>query len=212
MLQEWIRHSVEWNNWGMNVLTVSFMGTVFFTFLEIWGLVKQDRTIRDARSGEGVSVSMISYFGCTFIAFGYFGFTVHSIASVFNGVILFFFYLKVLLTLKEFKVFSTEDKWRIALFASFALLEFLTSKKELVMTSMMVGAAYPLWLQVKEIWVKRSVGQLDIRYISVMLISTLFWTVYAFVTHNLPLMIVNPFIIVLFGVMIHFWFKFRRAN
>lgn len=196
----------------MNVLTVSFIGTVIFTFLEMWGLVKQDRTIRDARSGEGVSVSMISYFGCTFIAFGYFGFAVHSIASVFNGVILFFFYLKVLLTLKEFKGFSTADKWRMTLFALFAALEFLTSKKELVMTSMMVGAVYPLWLQVYEIWVKKSVGQLDPRYISVMLSATVFWTVYAFVTHSLPLMIVNPFVIALFGAMIYFWFKFRRAS
>jgi len=196
----------------VNVLTVSFIATVFFTFLEMWGLVKQDRTIRDARSGEGVSVSMISYFGCTFIAFGYFGFVVHSVASLFNGVILFFFYLKVLLGLKKFKGFSTVEKWRIALFASLVLLEFLTNKKELVMTGIMIGAVYPMYLQVREIWVKQSVGQLDIRYTTVMLISTLFWTVYAFVTHNLPLMIVNPFGITLFGMMIYFWFKFRQSN
>src|SRR3989344_8841053 len=86
-MEEVLRETLEIQNWGYNLLTLSFIATVFFTVLQAWGLWKQNRKIRRERSGTSVSVISFGYFGSYFFALLAYGVHLKSIAIVFNGLL-----------------------------------------------------------------------------------------------------------------------------
>jgi len=44
-MTSWIEHTIEWQSWGWNAVTVSFLATVAFTVFQSWGLWQQHATI-----------------------------------------------------------------------------------------------------------------------------------------------------------------------
>ena len=79
------RNSIEWQGWGYNALTISFIGTVIFIVLEGWGLRIKNRSIWRNKSGESISVILFIYLGCLFITVSIYGCCIKSIAAIFNG-------------------------------------------------------------------------------------------------------------------------------
>lgn len=74
-MKELLQHTVEYQNWGANIGTFSFLATIFFTLLQGWSLFAQNTTIRRKRSGESLSTTFFIYTGCYFFMFLVYGIT-----------------------------------------------------------------------------------------------------------------------------------------
>lgn len=209
LVLEWLRNSVEWRLFGLNIPTLTFLATLIFTFLQCAALYGQARTIERARSGESVSVPLFSYMVVVFIAFGYYGAISHSVGSVVNGTVgLFYFF--ALTKLKKFKGFSSKEKKLMVLCVALGATEVALPWKATIMTILMGGATLPFIQQVREIRRNRSIGAIDIRFVVVFTGSLAFWTGYAFSTRNVPLMIVNPPMFFVLGAFYFYWYKYRE--
>ncbi len=210
-LQRWVQGTVEWQNWGWNALTISFIATVAFTLFQGWGLWKQDQTIRESRSGESVSVLFFSYFGCVFFSFLCYGFIIKSVAAAFNGL-LGFLHVLVLVSLWRFKGFTPIEKLLAAAFPLAIVAMVTVPWKNALLLLLMGGSLLPMAHQPWEMWRNKSAGAVDIRFIAIFMASTVFWTIYGFAIDNWVLEIINPSALTILVITSFFWFKYRRPS
>ncbi|TAL49437.1 hypothetical protein EPN83_00825 [Patescibacteria group bacterium] len=211
MIEQWLRESVEWRNWDLNVVTISFIATVFFTILSGWSLVKQKNTIQQMESGKAVSVPLFSYLCSLFFTFLYYGIVTNSIAPVINGL-LGILYLQVLFGLWRHKGFSKNERRLVKILPLIPLGMIILPWKDTLMTAAFAGGLLAVAHQLYELWQARDPGAVDINYVSVFFVSTLFWTIYAYAAGNVPLQIINPPTLVVLTAIILLWFRYRRLR
>lgn len=206
-MPEWIFETLEYKNWGFNSLTIGFLGTIMLTGIEGWGLVKQKESIWDRESGESVSVMMFSFLLFFMFTFFIYGIYIKSFSVAFNGFVLGILHIPIILGLWKFKGFSRlEKKWFILTSLMIPLMIFLPWKDEtyLVLAFITLFAAST---QPWEIWKNDKAGAVDIRLLTVYLISTIFWMIYAFSIGEMPLKITTSATLIILIVTIRLWFK-----
>ena len=69
---DFLRSTVEWKNWGMNVLTISALGTLVLTVVQARSFAKQAKAIWNSGKGDSVSVTMFGYLQFYLVAFASF--------------------------------------------------------------------------------------------------------------------------------------------
>ena len=211
VLRHWMQDTVEWQNWGWNALTVSFIATVAFTVFQGWGVWKQNETIRMRRSGESVSVLLFAYFSCVFFSFLYYGFIVRSIAAACNGL-LGFLHVLVLASLWRFKGFTSTEKVVVAALPLMIVAMATVPWKNTLLLLIMAGSLLPLAQQPIEMWRNKSAGAVDMRFVSIFMASTIFWTIYAFAIDNWVLKVINPSALAILVVTSSLWYRYRRPG
>src|SRR4030043_255058 len=97
-----MKEFMEVRNFGWNLMTFSFVTTLFFTLLQAYALIKQNQRILKTRSGESVSFIFFSYYGFSALAVIVYGLHKGSLALVINGLIGFLAML-VIINLLRFK-------------------------------------------------------------------------------------------------------------
>jgi uncharacterized protein with PQ loop repeat len=204
-----LKNTVEWQGWGYNALTISFIATAVFTVLEGWGFWMQNISIWRNKSGESISVSLFIYFGCLFstvIAYGYY---IKSIAAIFNGM-LGFMHLPILFGLWKYKGFTKLEKGALCVFPLMIPAMIVLPWKDLLMISLLFGTIVPLVMQLYEMWRAKSAGVIDARFIGILIISTAFWVIYAFAIQNWVMEVIYPLTLVI--LILIFMLRFHYAR
>jgi len=201
------KNTVEWQGWGYNALTFSFIATAVFTVLEGWGFWMQSLSIWRNKSGESISVSLFIYFGCLFITVIVYGYYIKSIAAIFNGI-LGFLHLPILFGLWKYKGFTKLEKGALYICPLMIPAMIFLPWKDLLMISLLLGTIVPLVMQLHEMWRAKSAGVVDARFIGILIISTAFWVVYAFAIQNWVMEVIYPLTLVILILILVLRFRY----
>jgi uncharacterized protein with PQ loop repeat len=207
------KNTVEWQGWGYNALTISFIATAVFTVIEGWGFWMQNISIWRKKSGESISVVLFIYFGCLFTTVIVYGYYINSMAALFNGM-LGFLHLPILFGLWKYKGYTKLEIGCLCAFPVMIPAMIFLPWKDLLMISMLFGSIIPLSMQLYEMWRAKSAGVVDARFIGVLIISTAFWVVYAFAIHNWVMEVIYPLtlVILILILMLHFRYTPVSSN
>lgn len=201
-----LSQSVECQNWGLNTLTISALGTAVFTFVEGWGVVEQIRTIFLKKSGESVSVNFFVYVTVAFLVYLLYGIHIGSLSMVFNGI-LAILQLPILYGLWLFKGF-TKDNWVMIGFGTLlCVLFFATPYKTQIFALTSVGVVAFMGLVPYEIWKTGTRGAADIKMILAYLTSTIFWVGFAYGTADPVLRISTPLNLFFLALAAVLWYR-----
>ncbi len=208
---EFLKKTPEYQNFGMNALTVSAIGATAFTFLQAWGVRKQGNRIWNTKEGESVSVMFIGYSMFYFFAFLIYGAERLSITMTLNGL-LALFHIRVMRGLLKFKGF-TNIEWiwlfGFAILMVPGMLLLRGGEQEIFLLVLLFGIIFTLTRQTYEVWRAKSAGALEPKYLYVFLITNVFWFVYAMFVGAWPLMIFNPMAFILFTVNLALYYRYR---
>lgn len=213
-LLELLKRTSEYQNFGINALTVSAIGATVFTFFQGWGLWKQGKSIWDKRSGKSVSVTFIAYSMFYFLAFCFYGAQKLSVTMTFNGL-LFLIHIPIMLGLLEFKGFTRSEWTSIALFGfgmPTSMLMLDGSAKENFLMLLLFGILATLVEQTYEVYKAKVSGALEPQYLYALLFTNVFWFTYAATIGNWPLMVFNPCAFVLLFINLALYYKYRRKE
>jgi len=205
------KNTVEWQGWGYNALTISFIATAVFTVLEGWGFLMQNRSIWRNKSGESISVSLFIYFGCLFMTVILYGYYIRSMAAIFNGM-LGFLHLPILFGLWKYKGFTKLEKAASCLFPLMIPAMIFLPWKDLLMISLLFGTIIPLVMQLYEMWRAKSAGVLNARFVAILIISTAFWVVYAFAIQNWVMEVIYPLTLVILVLIFALRFRYTPLS
>lgn len=201
---------IEFQNWGWNVTTYSFIGTIILGFVFGWGLFKQIETIRLRRSGKSIPITMNVFFAFHFFAFSMYGVRVHSFAILMNGIF-GILYLKIYLDAARWP--DSEGKTRLQyLFALMPLSMLLVPNPSIQLSLQFVGTTFFLFQSPLEIYVKRDAGSVEPKMIVCFIASATFWTVFSACISEWPLFVVNIIGIIVMCITLGLWVKFRRNS
>ena len=198
---------IEWQSWGWNAITVSFVATAAFTVFQSWGLWKQDETVRTRQSGASIAVLPFAYIGCVFLAFSYYGIAIGSAAATFNGL-LGLLHVRVLASLWRFKRFTRAETILVAGFPLMIVAMIVVPSRGTLLLVLMGGSLVPMAQQPLEMWRARSAGAVDIRYVAIFMTSSAFWTIYALAIGNRVLAIINPSAFAILATTAVLWVRY----
>lgn len=200
---------VEIQNWGINLSTLVFIVTIFFTLLQAMALIKQNSKIVKNRSGESVSFIFFSYYGFSALAVIVFGLFNHSLALTINGF-LGFLALIIIANLLRFRKNSLLEKV-IGLGSSLAIpLIILAPQKDTLFLVFGSIVMLSIFLQIVEIWKNKSTGSVHLAQTIVSLFSGSVWLTYAFIMDIWPLQIINSLGLLLWIGVLFSYLKFKN--
>jgi len=210
-VEEFLINSAEIKNFGFNILTLSFLGTIIFSCLQGWSLFKQGKKIWDLEDGRSVSVIQFGYWAVYFFAVIPYGFSIGSIALIFNGLV-GIPCVYILLGLWKFK----DSKWYewptatsfLAILAIMIIADEV-SEKEMIFSVSLFGIFIFGLFQIYEIWKEKNAGSVDIGVQKVFILTSMFWFVYSALVGNVPLVIFNPISIMMNVVVIFLYKKYK---
>ena len=200
-----LKNTKEVREWGLNWITIGALGTLLFTFLQTWGIWKQNKNIKSKKSGEGISVTLFGFSAFYFMAFINYGFYCNSIAMILNGC-LGFPCFELLKNLEKFKTITTKEKMSLVFFSLMPLSMALVPYRKTLQLVFLIGILWGIFLQILEL-VQKGKSNLEPKTIRIFLITGLFWFVFALAIKDVPLMIFNPIAIILYCIIL---FLLRR--
>lgn len=174
---EIIKKTIEYQEFGLNALTISAVATILFTFLQAYGICKQAKEIRDKESGEAIASVFFFYNFFYFFIFFVFGIMENSLAIVINGA-LCFFYLPILYGLKKYKKFSKKDITLIILMLIASSSVFFYPHKDQILFSFSFISLFVIAKQFKEFIKEKSLGAFSLKYLQMFFITSIFWCIY----------------------------------
>jgi len=209
---EFIQSTVEYQNWGLNAITIGSLGTIFFTFILWWGFWKQNHKIWKERSGESVSVIWFSYGLFSLIAFFFYGVHIQGISVIFNGIFLALISIPIVFGLWKYKEFTKTEKVLFFLFALMALAMAILPWKDQVFIIVSAGAIYALSMQVWELWDTKKTGVVEIRLLVISFFSSIFWVIYGFAIGEWVLKILASTNVFLLSIAILLWWNYWKQK
>lgn len=202
---------IEFDQFGWNVLTLSFLATIFFSLWGLVGLWDQVRKIFKKRSGEAVSGM---WFICAAALFGaelVYGFSINSAALIILALCRFPLHIPILIGLAIYKGF-TRFEWFVLIAMSVVLVVMLfVPFKGSIFLVISMGVLIPTAAQPYEVWRLKSVGTLSIHLIVVYLTSSVFWAIYSFTAGDVFLVAFFLLSIIIFSCTVGLWFKYREV-
>lgn len=209
LVVQWFLSSVEYRQFGLNLATIGAFGTFFFTFLQGWSTLEQNRQIWKNKSGEGIESLMFGYSASYFLSFCYFGMYTGSVAAVFNGL-LGFLYLPILFGICRFESVRLLYIATISLLGiAMIVLMMVVSDKDSLLMLYLFGILFFLAKQAWKVWKNNDMGELNLQYVLVFFVTCIFWTLYAFAIHSWPLEVFNILAVIIFSFMLKPWLKER---
>lgn len=211
MVENLFGNTVEWQNWGWNATTASFIGTVALSVLCGWGVWRQNEAVWRSKSGESVSVPLFSYLCGNFFIFLCYGVLAKSVAMVVNGLQAVL-YLSVVVGLWKYKGFTDREKALCILFASLivTMVSIPPGWRDSFLALVFAGGLFVIADQPRQIWRNKNAGNVDIHFLVVFAVSAAFWTAYGITIKNWVLTTVNPITFVIMTTTAVLWFKYRK--
>jgi uncharacterized protein with PQ loop repeat len=199
----------EIREFGINLLTLSFIATMVFTALQAIAFLKQNQRIIKTKSGQSVSFSFYSFFGFSALAVTVFGLTNQSLALSINGL-LGILSLIITINLLRFKKISKKEMI-IGGLSILALPTMIFSPNRdaiFLALGLIIGAT--LGIQVIEIWKNKSSGSYHPTQIFVSIASCSFWLIYSIIMNIWAMEITNSLFLSLWFILLFSYLKFRN--
>ena len=199
---------IEIQEFGANIITLTFFITLFFTILQGYALIRQSLKILKNKSGKSVSFTFFCYYSFSALAVIIYGLYKHSLALSINGL-LGFIALFVVINIWRFKEISRNEKI-IGLGSAIVipLIIFLPQKDTLFLVFGSV-VTWAIVSQILEIWKNKSSGSVDPGQTITSIFSSLFWLSYAIVMKIWPMEIFNSLGFILWLIMLLSYLKFK---
>ncbi len=185
---EFLKNTVEYQNFGWNVITLGALGTVVFTGLQTWGFAKQNRAIWDNRSGESISVLVVGFLIAYSCAFFIYGIEMKKIAILLGNMIIIPL-IPTFIALCKYKNIK-QYEWVLLAASFFAIPAMIWFPKDSVLSALFIVAYIFFLQQGYEVW-KNGPGVLELRFIWATLISGACWLLFAWKTDHWPIVIFN---------------------
>ncbi len=198
---------IELDNFGYNLITLSFLGTLFFSFWSAWAASCQNRLIWRNRSGKAVSSTAIFYYLCLQIAVSIYGWNIHSLAILVGGLARMPFLVMIIIGLSKFKGFNKKEKAMFTFSLSLLVGMILLSGKDKVFMVFAFGSILAYIFQVLELWMSDTSGVIDIRVAVVALCSSTFWMIYGFSIGDWVIKTISPCFLTINCLFIILWIK-----
>lgn len=208
---EFLKNTVEYRQWGMNALTISFLFTLIFTGFQWWSYEWQKIKIVRNKSGEGVSVILFAYWIAYLTSLIVYGTYKSSLAMLVNG----FLYIPcifILIELWKYKGFAVLDIIAILCFAGMPVVMFVGENKDTIFLMFLFGILAPMLKQVYEILDSKDASDLDPRSMIVFMATNVFWFIYALKINHFALRVFNPISFLIFAIMLMLWKKYGKKN
>lgn len=206
-----IRETIEYQNWGWNMATVSFFATVFFTLWQGRSLFQQNSTIHNKRSGEALSVSFFAYSGSYFFSFLVYGLTKDSIAMTFNGL-LGIPYIPILMGLYQYKGFTIKD-WTVVLIFPLMIPTVLLLEESIRDIFILCGLFFilvPLIGQTWGMYKTKSVGAVEPKFLKAFMAAGVFWFAYGLSGGGWIFVVFNPISFVVLGTALFLYHRYNK--
>ncbi|MFA4942059.1 MAG: SemiSWEET family transporter [Patescibacteria group bacterium] len=201
----------EIQNWGVNILTLTFVATLFFTSLQGYTLIKQIGKITRNKSGKSVSFVFFSIYTSSALAITIFGLYKSSLALTINGL-LGFISLIILIKLFQFKKIERKEKI-LGLISTLTIpLVIIVPQKDILYLILGLVVLATIISQIVEIWKNRSSGSVYPGQTIVSIFSSLFWLIYALTANIWPMKIINSISFILWIALLLSYLKFREPK
>lgn len=195
--------------WGWNPATVGFIGTIIFTLWQGWGYIRQIKAVN--RSVDSISLPFFALSACAFSMAFIFGLATGRIAMTFNGLLVIL-HLPIITAVRRIRGFARPEQLLVTSLLVAVVIDIILPFKGEFMTIFAFGWVIGGVMQLAEVWRTKSAGDLEPRLITTMLVATVFWAVYSFATHNVPIMVVAPINLALIGLTLYLLFKYPSAK
>jgi uncharacterized protein with PQ loop repeat len=201
---------IEFQHPGLNVVTISALGTAFFTLLQSWGTTKQYRTIRRLQSGKSIPMIFLAFMSAEFVAFGIYGFRQSSLAMTFNGIC----FLPTVLAYFAAGRYPDGDGKRLwhAVFILFIFGMLWVKNPQWVLGAMMVTICVVFTQSPIEIYRKKDAGAVDPRMVISYIAASVFWATYAWCIRDWVICGVNIYLGLVLIATLDLWRKYRFAR
>lgn len=209
-----LRSTVEWREWGWNALTIGVIGTAIFALIQGFGLWKQNQRIWRDGKVPTLSPSFFLFSMCFFFAFLTYGIQGRSIAMVFAGT-LGFIHVPIFMGIVKFKEVNRRERKLLLLIPLMIPLMGIAGWlgfREALLIAYFGGIVIALGRQVREAWRSPNPKDLDPAFIVSFLLSAAFWSVYGWRIGDLPLLIANPLLFILWITLLTIWWKKGRRR
>lgn len=205
-----MEYFIEFRNWGLNPVTISFIGTLIMGYVFGYGLYKQAKAIKDADSGLSVPIPTNIYFAFHFFAFAVYGVRSHSLAMILNGL-LGVLWLRVYFTASKYPDSTGRKPWHFAL-VLLPIAMFFTDHSQILMSAMYLSATIFLLDSPIEIFRKKDAGSVSLSYLVCFIVSAVFWSTFSSAIGDCPLFTANVTGIVIMSVTIYLWLKYKKEK
>ena len=210
LLIEFVKATPEYQGWGWNLVSFSFLATVAFTFfLQLPGLTNQSRTIWLNHSAKGVEMLTFIAFFTYFIVFFVYAVSIHSGAGVVNVLALIVPQLFILAGIARFKQMRTIDKLAALVGAVIFVLALVLPQKEIFFSIVSVGVFVGLLLQPLEMIRTKTSENIALSFPANFTIVTAVWTIYALAIGDWFLAVASAAFTLEYLLVVILWFVYR---
>ncbi|OHA10443.1 MAG: hypothetical protein A3H69_05415 [Candidatus Sungbacteria bacterium RIFCSPLOWO2_02_FULL_47_9] len=206
-----VRTTVEYKGWGLNLLTVSFLATVFFNVLEAMSCMKQAGAIAAQKSRMSVSANMMAYFAVFHAVIGVYGVYANSLVAICSGG-LTFFYLPILRAMKNIGGFTRAEKRTMFIFSLLLPAVIFLPWKTQISAVTFVGASFAFSQLPWQIWKEKSRGVVQMKLVLVYTASTMFWLFYAYTGGDMLFKTLTPVNLALCFATIVLWLEYPNRQ
>jgi uncharacterized protein with PQ loop repeat len=199
----------ELKEFGINMLTLSFLATMVFTMLQAIAFLKQNQRIIKTKSGQSVSFSFYSFFAFSALAVTVFGLTNQSLALSINGL-LGILSLVITINLLRFKKI-TKKEMIVGSLSVLALPAMIFSpNRDVIFLALGFIIGITMGIQILEIWKNKSSGSYHPTQIFVSIFSCSFWLIYSIIMNIWAMEITNSLFLLLWFVLLFSYLKFKN--
>lgn len=207
-----INSTVEYQGFGLNILTMGAVGTMAVLLWESWGIIAQIKKIWRERAAEALSAYMFGYTAAFMAASIPYGIAVSSATIVVASAVVFLLHLPILWGIHVFRGYTRKEALvTSAFFMMVVAIVALPSWMEFLFFSFSSGMLYAFITQAWQIWREKSAGTLEIRLIVAYITSSVFWSLYSFAAGIVPLMILNLLFFVLLLLIVLLWRRYKTT-
>ncbi len=181
---EWTAEYKEWD-WGVYSLGIGLM--IFFTYLEMWGILRQAKTMYEKRSTKAVEGEMFLYIAPYYFLCALYGVRLHGVTLIANAAITAVAQLYVLKAIVHFRPFTERERAAGSAYALMPALQLWGMQGGFdgyVYMVFAIGMWWALFEQFRKLWEEWVVGAVEIKTYLVYIIICVVWAMYAFYTHD----------------------------
>ncbi len=199
---------IEVHNFGWNTLTITASITVLFTLFQGYGVVSQNRKIWRYQSAESLSAIMFFLYLFYFSAFFAYGLHKNSLVMVLNGL-LAIPYIPVVLGIIKYKKLKAWELISLPIIALVVPIMIITAQKDLLLFILLMVSLVVLTTQPMEMFKTKTRGAVDIKFILIFSVTSLFWLVYSLIISNWPLIVFNALAQIVYALIIILYWQYR---
>ena len=206
-----VMNSVEAKHFGLNVPTFWATGAGLMTLLQSYGSYNLVETIHKNKSGEGVSVYMLGYWHALMLCFVYYAWNAHSLAMIWNGIVLAPLYTAALVAVFRYKTLQRVDLLKISIPLLVMPFVFVVAgKKDIFLLIFMVVGLVFFLDQTRLLYVEKRTGSFDPRFTIAIMLSSIFWFFFALSVGDFALTMFNPLVLAISLITLHAYARAKR--